>query len=662
MKRVARRTSFALVVTLLVAQVLLVSAAAAQDTPPWGRPGNAFYNNPTGYARDLHRRYVANEALLNSTRASLPTYKRDVTGAEMSTFGFTYALRDAIEVARLRRAAEERIEACLRTRGELEAEWRQWCEQGLLGSPMPPLAAAQEVIEEEYLDTSVSPSPRRLRRVDRIDYNIRQFLEGGNPPTAPAAPAGGGAGGATFPPQPFNGLQITYSISGAALVGAPVDGGPFEGWIRTLGGFLQGGTLSVSGSVTKGTGASKEYPGHATVKVWAGDQTATWEKTLDAGKAESYSVSVNVPAGATNGGVNVHVWGDYRNGEMRFVQVTAKLDAMLIGGLPPDEQAPPPQAPPPQPTALPKASELGEGRVCPLAGALRIVPAGGKAPDGVEIPTDVPYAWQAGDKLVTGPGSQATVIFPDYLRAVMGPSTALELGQGSATLTSGTLLCDLLRPGWTFRLTTPSAIVRAADAVFTAKVVEGGATVPAVGLGTVTVTDSDGANAVALKAGHCALVRTGEPPSAPQALTEDQSRQIFGPITYLEPTLPAAGDGAGMGGAATPATGDVGDLRVGTAVENGELVGEADRFARPTGVKVMYAYADVPTGSVCECTWSRDGELLEGGSRTITIGGTGSVNFGIRTGGERPLPAGTYTATITIGGTIVARKTFVVTE
>jgi hypothetical protein len=60
------------------------------------------------------------------------------------------------------------------------------------------------------------------------------------------------AEGGTFPASPFNGMQITYSISGATIT----DTNDSEGFTtsRTLSGILGTGELTVSGSAKMGGG------------------------------------------------------------------------------------------------------------------------------------------------------------------------------------------------------------------------------------------------------------------------------------------------------------------------------------------------------------------------------------------------------------------------
>lgn len=506
---------------------LAAGVALAQSDPPWKTPGNPFFNNPTGYARDLHSRYVGIQTDLTKWKAALPTYKREKTGAEMSGLGFFDALKDELELARLREAARKQIEEGERSRDALEREWAQWCEMGLLGSPMPPLSAANSSIEDTYLDKSTYPPVLKKRVMDRIDFNIKYFLE---EKAAAPAPTAGGPGAGTFTNDPFNGLQITYSISGAAL-GKFADGGPFEGWERTYEGSLQGSTLRAGGTVTKGPSSSKEYPGHATVSVWAGDKKAEKSILLDKGTAEPYEVSVNVPAGATAGGVTIHVWGEYRNGEMRFVKVAANLKGAAPGAA---------ISSPGEPGTLGseprvRPSELSWGRIYPVSRPLQLAPAGRPETELAQIDSNLPLGWVTGDRFVTGSGGPAVIIFPNNIRAVIGADSKLELLKGGAYLGAGSALFDLLNPGWNFKLETPAAAILTAGSLFAAQVLEGGATLVAAGIGSVGVASLSGNPPVTVPAGKWVRITAGQPPSAPAPLTKELAQKLFGPADLLLP-------------------------------------------------------------------------------------------------------------------------------
>ncbi|MCB1231150.1 MAG: hypothetical protein KDN19_12820 [Verrucomicrobiae bacterium] len=132
--------------------------------------------------------------------------------------------------------------------------------------------------------------------------------------------------GGTFPGEPFNGLQIDYSISGASL-GAPVDEEGFT-WSRRLDGKLTGGKLVVSGMVRASSGWG------ATVVVSLSADGAepveyTTRKFPEHGlfpdpMAQPFNVSIDIPKGARNASFSIDLTGDYNAGT-RSVVVSGNL-------------------------------------------------------------------------------------------------------------------------------------------------------------------------------------------------------------------------------------------------------------------------------------------------------------------------------------------------
>ncbi len=122
----------------------------------------------------------------------------------------------------------------------------------------------------------------------------------------------------SFPGEPFNGLQVFYSVSGASL-GSPVDEPGFT-WQRTLTGTLQGGRLEVSGNVI----ASWGYGAGVQVDVSVDGQSdtfgASWTKEGE-GDAwnQPFTVGVDIPDGAQSGSFSVSLTGDYNAGSRGVV-------------------------------------------------------------------------------------------------------------------------------------------------------------------------------------------------------------------------------------------------------------------------------------------------------------------------------------------------------
>ncbi len=123
---------------------------------------------------------------------------------------------------------------------------------------------------------------------------------------------GGGSSSGTFPDATFNGLQITYSVSGASITSTEDKSGFTTS--RTLKGTLGTGNLVVSGSAKAnppacGTSYGSFYT-YITVEVWAGSNKKAYTipdpiKCESASESYSFSLSVPIPEGATTGGFDI---------------------------------------------------------------------------------------------------------------------------------------------------------------------------------------------------------------------------------------------------------------------------------------------------------------------------------------------------------------------
>ena len=149
------------------------------------------------------------------------------------------------------------------------------------------------------------------------------------------------AAGGTFPAQPFNGMQITYTVSGANVTGS-VDKPDFT-TTRTLSGTLGTGTLTVSGSVLAG-GLSADV----TVTATAGGKSESFRANVKGGENRAFSVAVPIPQGATAGSIQISMTGHYNlsGGQTRGLVVTGTFTGNSI---PPKNPSPnpPPQNPSP---------------------------------------------------------------------------------------------------------------------------------------------------------------------------------------------------------------------------------------------------------------------------------------------------------------------------
>lgn len=150
-----------------------------------------------------------------------------------------------------------------------------------------------------------------------------------------AQPAG------TFPDQPFNGLQITYSVGGADITDTKdVPGFTTE---RVLDGTLKPGSLTVSGSASVGAG----FGAMVTVTVKVGDKEQTFTKDLvrsDGNQTPSTTFNVSVPvAPGAGGSFEIRMDGRYSmGGGHRGLVVRGGLAGFAAPKPPPQPPAKPP--------------------------------------------------------------------------------------------------------------------------------------------------------------------------------------------------------------------------------------------------------------------------------------------------------------------------------
>ncbi|MBK7997076.1 MAG: hypothetical protein IPK14_28000 [Blastocatellia bacterium] len=125
----------------------------------------------------------------------------------------------------------------------------------------------------------------------------------------------------TFPNEPFNGLQITYSVSGARISSPPEDIHDFT-TVRRYKGALGDGQLSISGSVK----ALNGYFADVTMEVWAGDQKQTKTVRIERSSTD-FNLSVRIPTTAASGGFSISCVGHYNAGT-RGLQVVGYFSMM----------------------------------------------------------------------------------------------------------------------------------------------------------------------------------------------------------------------------------------------------------------------------------------------------------------------------------------------
>ncbi|RTZ91559.1 MAG: hypothetical protein DSY91_04925, partial [Deltaproteobacteria bacterium] len=127
--------------------------------------------------------------------------------------------------------------------------------------------------------------------------------------------AGGSASG-MYPAETFNGMQISYSVSGASMPKMKdVDGFTTS---RHYEGRLGSGTLSVSGT------ARVTWSPYIvlSVSVSAGSKHAERTYKFKGPGSRSFSLKVPIPQDATTGGFSISMSGSYGNGEDRGLVVS----------------------------------------------------------------------------------------------------------------------------------------------------------------------------------------------------------------------------------------------------------------------------------------------------------------------------------------------------
>ena len=128
----------------------------------------------------------------------------------------------------------------------------------------------------------------------------------------PVSPSGGGSASGTFPASAFNGMQITYSVSGASITSSQDS----EGFTvsRTMKGTLGSGQLTVSGSGRMGSG----YYADLVVRVSAGGETKDFKANIKTGwpsfNEQPFSVSVPIPNNSPGGSFSIEMTGSYNAG------------------------------------------------------------------------------------------------------------------------------------------------------------------------------------------------------------------------------------------------------------------------------------------------------------------------------------------------------------
>jgi len=170
----------------------------------------------------------------------------------------------------------------------------------------------------------------------------------------------------TYPASPYNGLQLTYQISGVRITSTTED----DNWTRTLTfkGELGTGVLRVAGLARRTGGWNPPTVSatlQVTVEVDGQSQSAKAELLRDS--TAPFDVAVTIPQGAKSGRIVVELVGIYNVGT-RNVKLIGQFnrDAAHSGGsggdtgkIPPEDEArkstkstPPPEPPPVPPGSV----------------------------------------------------------------------------------------------------------------------------------------------------------------------------------------------------------------------------------------------------------------------------------------------------------------------
>jgi hypothetical protein len=155
----------------------------------------------------------------------------------------------------------------------------------------------------------------------------------------------------TYRNEPWNGMQIKYSIGGATVT-SHSESGPFCCWINTLKGDLAAsGNLTVSGAV----GMQSGYYADAVVTVTVDGKSQSWKERVKPAYPNlnwaNFNVSVPIPQGAKGGSILVEMTGSYNAGT-RGLSVSGTFGrggeaAAEQPPAPPVLRLPPPSPPPP---------------------------------------------------------------------------------------------------------------------------------------------------------------------------------------------------------------------------------------------------------------------------------------------------------------------------
>lgn len=210
------------------------------------------------------------------------------------------------------------------------------------------------------------------------------------------------AAGGTFPASPFNGLQISYDVSGGTL-GAATDKEGFTMSRVHDTGTLRPGMLTISGSARAANG----WGAKLSVSVSVDGDTKTYSASCtnaDFPWNHPFSVSVAVPEGAKAGRFTIAITGEYNAGTRSVIVSGNFAGAPAAVG----------------PTPTPVSNESMLVQASPL-----LLPVDGASQSRVQ------FTWLEGDKPVAG----KTINFEKRGEGILDKASAVTDADGNATVT-----------------------------------------------------------------------------------------------------------------------------------------------------------------------------------------------------------------------------------
>lgn len=161
--------------------------------------------------------------------------------------------------------------------------------------------------EKAYLDDS-STLATKVRGKDISETPVT-----GDAGQSTDAGMSGGAGSGTFPGEPFNGMQINYSVSGASIIDQSESYGFTTS--RSLSGDLGSGQLTISGTASMQGG----YGASLIISVGVDNEVEKFDAYLKTDypnvTKQPFNIAVPIPQGAQSGSFSISMTGYYNAGE-----------------------------------------------------------------------------------------------------------------------------------------------------------------------------------------------------------------------------------------------------------------------------------------------------------------------------------------------------------